>query len=389
MLPSQQLSPEGRLVVDEFVRLRTSDPASFNTAISPEDEMYLFLLNESKTVDHDRSHLRYFESGKLMLEEYRPIVEATFGGYDKVDSILEFACGHGRFTRFLVQEAPPGSVFVSDIYSDAVAFQTGQFGVAGKLSVEDPDDYRDDRRYQLILVSSLFSHLPPDTFGRWLGRLYDLLTEDGVLVFSVHDEAVIPVHLPMNRSGITFVGSSESRSLATSQYGTTFVSEKYVSDVIAKACPDAGGYVRIQKGLWRYQDLYVVARSGMRDTSEAGRNRGPQGYLERCRLQEPLHYYSLEGWAFDFDEGAVVEEVEVQVGGERVQACLPSHPRPDVAAHFENSRAAHSGWACLLRPEQVRPDQIVSIVLRSSSGRSSVITFETLERLCSEAAAGV
>lgn len=383
MKPTGQLSDEGRKVIDEFVLLRTRDPSAFNTRISPEDEMYLYEVDGSTTHDFDEIQLRYFESGKLMLEEYRHVVDAVFGGFDKVDSLLEFACGHGRFTRYLVQEVAPEKLVVSDIYEDAVSFQREQFGVTGIVSVEDPANFEDSHRYQLILVSSLFSHLPAETFGCWLTRLYDLLEDDGVLVFSVHDEATVPGGIELDDHGLAFLPQSESRSLDPTKYGTTIVCEKFVREAIRSSCPKSAGYVRIPKGLWRYQDLYVVARDGQRDIGTAGRYRGPVGYVESCRLNESLAAYCLEGWAFDFDEGGEVDLIEVRIGSERVQVCVPAHPRPDVAAHFGDSRATTVGWKCLLSAEQLAPTDIVSVEFFSSSGRSSIVAFDTLQRMLS------
>ena len=119
--------------------------------------------------DHDARHLNYLMSGKATIEELRPIVNAVFGGFDQIGAFLEFACGHGRLTRFLVQEMPASRIFVSDIYQDAVEFQKEQFGVNGKVSVSEPEKYPLDQTYDCILVASLFSHLPPRTFVRGHG----------------------------------------------------------------------------------------------------------------------------------------------------------------------------------------------------------------------------
>lgn len=384
MKPSQSLSTTGREALDSFMKRHVRDVHNFVTTISGDDEMYLYELSQSKSHDHDESHLRYFDSGRLMLSEYRPIVEGIFGSFEAVDSLLEFACGHGRFTRFLVQEMDPRKITASDIYEDAVAFQEAQFGVSSKLSCSNPDDFGSDQRYQLILVSSLFSHLPAQTFSRWLARLYSLLADDGVLVFSVHDAALLPAHLDTGDKGILFILESESRTLDRNEYGTTFVDESFVARVIREACPGADGYVRIKKGLWRYQDLYVVSCRGNRDIRAAGLNRGPRGYLDLCFLDASEARYQLGGWAFDFEESAVPDRIDVYAGTDLVCTSHPAESRLDVAAHFEDPGMADCGWSCQIDAARLERNDVITVEAVNSRGLSFVLTCDTLFRLCQQ-----
>ncbi|MBO1346566.1 MAG: hypothetical protein EBE86_003795 [Hormoscilla sp. GUM202] len=52
------------------------------------------------------------------------IINWKFKGWDRMmeSAFLDFACGYGRFTRFLVQEMSPDRILVSDIYSEAARF---------------------------------------------------------------------------------------------------------------------------------------------------------------------------------------------------------------------------------------------------------------------------
>ena len=148
----EKLSPLGKSVIESLVQQRTKTPANFNLNISSEDAMYLYHVAGTPEGDADEWFLNYIESGALMIDELRPIFDQAFGGFDRVESLLEFACGHGRFTRYLIQEVEPSRISVSDIYEDAVEFQRKEFGVHGLVSVLDPDDFEDDRRYECILV---------------------------------------------------------------------------------------------------------------------------------------------------------------------------------------------------------------------------------------------
>jgi hypothetical protein len=90
---------------------------------------------------------------------------------------------------------------------------------------------------------------------------------------------------------------------------------------------------------------------------------------------------TLEGWAFDFDEGATVEQVEVSAGGVILATCRPRHPRPDVAAHYGDTRAGACGWRCRVARDRIGAESVLVVTVVSDSGRSVVIAFDTLERL--------
>ncbi len=93
-----------------------------------------------------------------MFREVAQVAEWAFGGFDGIESVLDFASGHGRFTRFLLQTVPSDKVWDSDIYADAMDFQRREFGVRCIPSCDRPEDYRPGRHFDLIFVASLFSH---------------------------------------------------------------------------------------------------------------------------------------------------------------------------------------------------------------------------------------
>ena len=71
-------------------------------------------------------------------------------------------------------------------------------------------------------------------FKKWLGKLYSFLAPKGLLVFSVHDQAVLPSDIAMPVTGFFFQPHSESRSLDKNQYGSTWVTEDFVRNVIVE-----------------------------------------------------------------------------------------------------------------------------------------------------------
>lgn len=339
-----------------FVERQTKDPLTFNSKISANDEMYSYLLDYWKG-DVDQAYLEYLQTGKQMLNIVKQVVEWRFGGFDKVTTFLDFASGYGRFTRFLVQEIPPDKVWSADIDANAVAFQREQFGVHGIVSVGRPEDYRDERIYDCILVASLFSHLPESSFLRWLQKSYLLLDQSGVLMFSVHDVALMPPDLKMER-GILYIPKSETNRLDPREYGTTYVSETFVRDVVNEVTNGKAQCFRIPKGLWWYQDLYLVVDGSEEISSDLDFCLGPVGALDSYVVDDKgIH---LSGWAIDLCKDTQIE-VQIFLNGHLVATCHPTHDRPDISAAFQDNRGARSGWSCEIPNKETRPTDIVVV----------------------------
>ena len=95
-------------------------------------------------------------------------------------------------------------------------------------------------------------------FKKWLRKLYGLLAPGGILVFSVHDQAVLPSGVAMPVTGFFFQPHSESGSLDKNQYGSTWVTEDFVRKVIVEITGRAV-YARGRRALYKHQDVYLVA----------------------------------------------------------------------------------------------------------------------------------
>ena len=362
-----------------FVRHLARDPATFNPSIDKKDEMYQDTLTSCKG-DAVSAMWHYLDTGKRMRDVIKQIVEWGFGGFDNLSSLMDFACGYGRVTRFLVQDMPAGRIWASDIYSDAVGFQVEQFGVNGVVSAVKPENYNNANRYDFIFVASLFSHLPEKTFHSWLKKLYSLLSPTGLLVFSVHDIELKPQRLKAGKNGICFVSESESGSLDKQSYGTSYVSEAFVNDAIAGIPHDTAASVHIKRGLNGFQDLYIVSRDTGRDFSRLDFNYGPSGWLDKCGMDKNGEVYFL-GWAADFNKDTSLSEVQLFINNNIVQRCTPGGKRPDVAEHFQNEKGMNSGWSFSLQKGSVSPGDIVTIIIINSREIENILRIGTLESM--------
>ncbi|MGI8483441.1 MAG: class I SAM-dependent methyltransferase [Thermomicrobiales bacterium] len=368
-------------LISALIQERFGPSAVVNRNIDSHDQMYA----ACEAVHHDRepSLSAYFMTGMQIADTIRQIVEWKFDGLGNVSAILDFASGWGRSTRFLVQEIPPQRIWVSDILADAVRFQQDQFEVNGIVSTTNPEDFQCDKQFDCIVVSSLFSHLPEKTFMRWLHKLHSLLNPGGMLIFSVHDEALLsPGAMP--ESGIYYVERSEIDILDVRDYGSTYVTEAFVRQAIGEATGKKV-YYRIQKALAHLQDVYVIVNSPDQDFAGLRFAYGPQGHIDRCVLTN-ANGLSIEGWATDITPGDVsVIDIQVIINGHLRQRCMPFINRPDVAKHLageEHEKFVYSGWACSCHvPVPISPSSDILLIRAISSNQTRFVLYvSTVEK---------
>jgi SAM-dependent methyltransferase len=309
-----------------------------NFDVHVDDEMLHFFLF-TQGYPFEQALAAYFDSGRQMWMTVRQILSWRFGSPRACGRFLDFASGYGRLTRHIVAELPKESVWVSDIYAEAVAFQERTFGVKGIVSANDPEDLSFETRFDCILVSSLFTHLPAARFSGWLRRLGAALTPGGMLLFTVHDLS-LRRDGPPPASGIAFSPQSESRSLATQEYGTAWVSEEYVRSAVTAALGHCAVH-RIPRGLATIQDLYVVIADADLAATAASTvfaglrlTPGPVGFVEHCSRDG--RSCTVTGWV----AGPSPQEVRVRIDGALAAATHALEPRASLP--FLSDPAA--GW---------------------------------------------
>jgi SAM-dependent methyltransferase len=337
-------------------------PGAVDLSIDARDEMLGFLLQASEG-DRDRALFQYFRSGASIAASLGQALRWRFGDPPRIDRLLDFASGYGRVTRFLVREVPAERVWVSDVYEGGVRFQEERLGVRGIVSAVRPEDFRCAERFDAILVTSLFTHLPAERFVAWLRVLLGLLTPRGLLAFSTHSPAVLPHGVEMPASGIVFEERSESDSLDTSDYGSTWVTEAFVREALARAAGTASLH-RLDRGLCNFQDLYLAVPEPDADFSGFRFNHEPYLFVERCALADEGRRVTIDGWAASLS--GAPREVQAVLDGEVVATAPVVGPREDVAASLGSERFLRSGWDC-------------SFPLPAGASRSSVLLLRVVD----------
>lgn len=229
-----------------------------NCAISAQDDIFGFFLKHPSS----RNPLRdYLADGWRTLSELMLLLEAVDQPLLRTPRVLEFASGHGRFTRHLVKALGPGRVAVSDVVPGAVKFSRATFGVEGFLSASLPEQVRWPGQYDLVFVLSLFSHLPRATWGRWLQVLYGAVAPGGLLVFSTHGHKAARFdNVELDGEGFFFAASSESNAIDAQEYGTTFTAPEFVRARIAETVGTERLVHEAPVHFWNHQDAYVLRK---------------------------------------------------------------------------------------------------------------------------------
>ena len=227
--------------------------------IAPADDIFHFFAGHPTSINPLRD---YLADGWRTLAELMLLLEAVDQPLLKTPRVLEFASGHGRFTRHLVKALGADRVVVSDVVPDAVEFSRRTFGVDGFMSASVPEQVQWPQRYELVFVLSLFSHLPRSTWSRWLKVLWDAVAPGGLLVFSTHGvKAAAFDSVALDEEGFFFAPSSESNAIDAQEYGTAFTSEAFVLQRMAETCGTDALVHRAPVHFWNHQDAYVLRRA--------------------------------------------------------------------------------------------------------------------------------
>lgn len=241
---------------------RLEDPKRYgawmriNGTIHPEDDIFRFIAREpTYTLNPVRD---YLSDGWRTLSETMQVLELLDRPLMKMSSVLEFASGYGRFTRHLAR-ALPGRVTCSDVLPGSTEFVREQFGVKAFESCFDPAALEFPERYDLVFVLSLFTHLPVPVWDAWLRALGGAVKPGGVLLFSVHSEALAREELgvKLNDEGYCYLPNSESPSLDPEHYGTTLTTRRLVEDRV-RAALGTGPALYRPGAFWVGQDAVAV-----------------------------------------------------------------------------------------------------------------------------------
>lgn len=356
--------------------------------IAGSDDMFGFLAQAEQ--DRGRVASLYFRAGLSIAQVVFSVGRWRFGAGFARRSVLDFAAGYGRSTRFLVSWLPAASVCAAEIQPEALAFHEQEFGVATMLSPADPADLAVPRQFSLVYASSLFSHLPRTTFAPWLAKLWQFVEPGGVLVVSVRDEALADGRIELV-DGFAFSAVSEIPTLSGDEYGVAFTNSGFVRRAMREAIGDAGEHaVRLPRAMNQSQDVWVVCRDAP-PSAPLRHEAGPMGALDLIsRTGDGLE---LAGWAGDLgfcaDDATThrVPRVGVHINGALVAEAVCGSARPDLLTAYGrpgDEVLLGSGWTARLASivrltAEHGPHAVLTVVAQCEYGARSVLAATTLQ----------
>ncbi|WP_177185028.1 class I SAM-dependent methyltransferase [Sphingobium sp. YR768] len=133
----------------------------------------------------------YLSVGSNALGHIRQALNVAGSNMAAVTSVLDYACGFGRVLRWLRAGFPTADLYGVDADGPSVAGARALN--LGATIIQADISLREDmpRKFDLIWVGSLFTHLSEFETRRVLAYLQDQLSENGIIVFTYHGEYVL------------------------------------------------------------------------------------------------------------------------------------------------------------------------------------------------------
>lgn len=344
--------------VEEFVSALTEGDPRFVSEIDPADEMYSFGLGSLRG-NRDAAAILYFMTGRQIADTVLAARRWRFENREP-GTLLDFASGFGRSTRFLARAAAAGSLFISEIDPAAVAFQESRFGVAGFASGRDAENFDPGRRFDAISASSFFSHLPAGPFEKWLHRLYELVNPGGLLIFSTHGAALLPEHADWS-SGMVYLGRSETDRLDPSDYGTSYVLPEFVEAVAARVSEGKAALHFIPSGLCGHQDVFLLARPPHLPARPPSLPPFPRGEVQGSQIRDGERL-TIDGW----------------VEAERESLVTFLNENRALAVSRPQNGETRRAWSFDLPIRQISPDAVLRIEASTRGGTVRILAMGTL-----------
>ena len=155
-------------------------------------------------------------------------------------SILDFGCGCGRLLRTLRTACDQwAAIHATDIDPSAITWCKQNIADASyAVNAEYPPLPYQDQSIDLVLASSVFSHLDADHQFRWLGELQRIVKPGGYVLASfrhghaveaIADEAERDAILAdLDRTGIAYRTSEAWKGVFPAWYGDAYHTPEYV-----------------------------------------------------------------------------------------------------------------------------------------------------------------
>jgi len=174
--------------------------------------------------------------------------------------VLDFGCGAGRTSRWLMARFPDVHFSGCDVDADAIAWcQKNLPGADFRTNNSVPPTSFPGVAFDLVYAISVFTHLSLEHQGLWMAELHRLLKPGGLLLFTVHGESAWQ-SLPPNkqekiqREGFLFETSTKLRGIVPQGYHTAYHNESGVLRILG----DSFHLLTYNAGGMGYHDVVIA-----------------------------------------------------------------------------------------------------------------------------------
>jgi SAM-dependent methyltransferase len=228
------------LLLDKYKPLCESAALRWEVSpeIHPEDFLFQFVLNHPFHETEEKAIEAYFADGANSARTLHRILTEICGFGKNQIHLLEFASGYGYVTRHIKNTLPFCLTTACDIHQQAVQFIQEKLGIEAILSASRPEAFHVNKTFDVVFALSFFSHMPKNTFARWLKTLTSFIPPEGYCIFTTHGLASRK-YFPkcqFDAEGFYFEPTSEQKDLSLKEYGSTIVKPQYVFERIFETC---------------------------------------------------------------------------------------------------------------------------------------------------------
>ncbi len=233
------------------------EPSSF--AISPTETMYF----------DDKNPAMYHFHGKSAMRLVFGVMALVGRDRSSIASILDFACGHGRVTRYFRSCFPAAAIVASDVDEGGVRFCADTFEVEPHISSANVESIDFGRTFDLIWVGSLLTHVDIPNWYRFMDSWKRSLNPDGILIFTyastyvrylakggefanLNQENLARALQSCDDSGFGYMPYSPGAN-----FGQTFATEQWVANFMARY-PELRTVVHFERGWGARQNVVAV-----------------------------------------------------------------------------------------------------------------------------------
>ncbi len=310
----------------------------------------------------------YFRSGISLFKTVRRVWELWGIKSPKEVLFLDFGAGSGRGTRFFINYFTPENVYVSEVLESALVFHRAISKVNTFPSCFEPERLKFPRKFDLILASSVFTHLTARHFPKFLNKLFDALSPGGLLLVSVHGKDTLLPGREMDEEGIYCERIPDEEfidPLPEDCYVTTWVTEQYMEKLLRGL---QAYYLYFPKLLWGIQDLYVIAK---RELNPMMLTYEPIGFVDKVTYT--LDTLIVEGWSATLDKSTPT--IELFVEGSFLADTTPFIERADVQAVYKSYKIGSKTGFRLEIPisYDIKPSSSVLIYSRSNAEKLALL----------------